>query len=179
MDESAPRALRSSIWDFFDRRASDATCGMCKMRLKTPTGTTTTLVNHPKRHPSAFKNFEKLRAGEGAKKATGPKKTTGTKATDASAASSSFFKTTLKGDAPRAKLLTKKVAQFVAAGLHPYSIVEEPGFLSLMHATVPEYKVPSRTTFSGSVVPELYARRGNESKVSSAVTSAMAPHATP
>lgn len=158
MDESAPRALRSSIWDFFDRGASDATCRTCKMRLKTPTGTTTTLVNHLKRHPNAFKNFEKLRAAEGAKKATGPKKTTGTKATDASAASSSFFKTTLKGDAPRAKLLTKKVAQFVAAGLHPYSIVEEPGFLSLMHATVPEYKVPSRTTFSRSVVPELYAK---------------------
>ncbi|KAH9371003.1 hypothetical protein HPB48_016992 [Haemaphysalis longicornis] len=158
MDESAQRALRSSIWDFFDRGASDATCRTCKMRLETPTATTTTLVNHLKRHPDAFENFEKLRAAEGAKKkATGPKTTTGTRATDANAASSSFFKPTLKGDAPRAKLLTKTVAQFIAAGLHSYSVVEEPGFLSLMHATVPEYKIPSRT-FSRSVVPELYAK---------------------
>ncbi|KAH7969947.1 hypothetical protein HPB52_023003 [Rhipicephalus sanguineus] len=121
-------------------------------------GTTTTLVNHLKRHPDPFKQFEKLRAAECSKKASGPKKTTATKTADASAASCSYFKPTLKGDSQRAKMLTTKVAQFMAAGLHSYSIVEEPGFLSLMHAAVPEYKVPSRTTFSRSVIPDLYAK---------------------
>ncbi|XP_070386227.1 zinc finger BED domain-containing protein 4-like [Dermacentor albipictus] len=157
MNESAQRVFRSAIWEFFDRGASDATCRTCKMRLKTPTGTTTTLVNHLKRHPDPFKQFEKLRAAESSKKLAGPKKTTGTNKADASAASCSYFKPTLKGDSQRAKTLTK-VAQFLATGLHSYSIVEEPGFLSLMHTAVPEYKVPSRTTFSRSVVPELYAK---------------------
>ncbi|KAH7961529.1 hypothetical protein HPB52_009577 [Rhipicephalus sanguineus] len=158
MDEPAQRVFRSPIWEFFERGASDATCRTCKMRLKTPTGTTTTLVNHLKRHPDPFKQFEKLRAAECSKKASGPKKTTATKTADASAASCSYFKPTLKGDSQRAKMLTTKVAQFMAAGLHSYSIVEEPGFLSLMHAAVPEYKVPLRTTFSRSVIPDLYAK---------------------
>ncbi|XP_070392601.1 uncharacterized protein [Dermacentor albipictus] len=158
MNESAQWVFRSVIWEFFDRGASDATCHTCKMRLKTPTGTTTTLVNHLKRHPDPFKQFEKLRAAESSKKPAGLKKTTGTNKADASAASCSYFKPTLKGDSQRAITLTTKVAQFLATGLHSYLIVEELGFLSLMHTAVPEYKVPSRTMFSRSVVPELYAK---------------------
>ncbi|KAL1478074.1 hypothetical protein MTO96_035246 [Rhipicephalus appendiculatus] len=101
MDEPAQRVFRSAIWEFFERGASDATCRTCKMRLKTPTGSTTTLVNHLKRHPDPFKQFEKLRAAEGSKKASGPKKMTGTKTADASAASCSYFKQTLKGDSQK------------------------------------------------------------------------------
>ncbi|KAL1485062.1 hypothetical protein MTO96_032196 [Rhipicephalus appendiculatus] len=67
MDQPAQRVFRSAIWKFFERRASDATCHTCMMRLKTPTGTTTTLINHLKRHPDPFKQFEKLRAAEGSK----------------------------------------------------------------------------------------------------------------
>ncbi|KAH6937999.1 hypothetical protein HPB50_006091 [Hyalomma asiaticum] len=59
----------------------------------------------------------------------------------------------------------------MAAGLHSYSIVEEPGFLSLMHAAVPEYKVPSRTTFSRSVMPELYAKKKERIKEAASPSS--------
>lgn len=45
----------------------------------------------------------------------------------------------------------KKTAPF----LHSYLIIEEPRFLALIHAAVPECQVPSRTTFSRSVVPQL------------------------
>ncbi|KAH6937998.1 hypothetical protein HPB50_006090 [Hyalomma asiaticum] len=77
MDEAVQRVFRSAIWEEFERGASDATCRTCKMRLKTPTGTTTTLVNHLKRHPDPFKQFEKLRAAECPKKASRPKKDDG------------------------------------------------------------------------------------------------------
>lgn len=55
-------------------------------------------------------------------------------------------------------MLTTKIAHFIATGLHSYSTVEGPSFFSLMHAAVPEYHVPSRTMFSWSVVPKLYAK---------------------
>ncbi|KAG0429922.1 hypothetical protein HPB47_023163 [Ixodes persulcatus] len=142
---------RSAIWEFFDQGPNSAKCHTCKMCLKTPTGTTTTLVNHLRCHPGPFKKFEKMRASEGAKK-------TEAKKSDGGVAAPVPFKPKLKKDSQRAKTLTKKTALFLATGLHSYSIVEEPGFLALMNVAVPEYQVPSRTTFSRGVVPELCAK---------------------
>ncbi|KAH7937335.1 hypothetical protein HPB49_011018 [Dermacentor silvarum] len=41
--------------------------------------------------------------------------------------------------------------------MHPYNIVEEPGFLDIMKFAMPDYAVPSRTTFSRAIIPDLYA----------------------
>lgn len=156
MDGTPQRSPRSAIWNFFDRSAKTAKCRTCKTCLKTPTGTTTTLVNHLRLHPGPFKEYEKIRASECADSA---KKSADNKRSNVSSASTPHhFKPLLSNDSQRAKMLTKKVAQFIATGLHSYSLVEEPGFLALMHAAVPEYKVPSRTTFSRTVVPDLYTK---------------------
>lgn len=50
-----------------------------------------------------------------------------------------------------------KIGSFIASGLHSFSIVEERGFIALMKCAVPNFTVPSRTTSSRSVVPELYS----------------------
>lgn len=56
MDYQTQRAMcRSAIWEFFDRGPKGAKSYTCKMCLKTPTATTTTLVNHLKLHPEVFK----------------------------------------------------------------------------------------------------------------------------
>lgn len=56
----------------------------------------------------------------------------------------------------KAKDITGAIAVFICKGLHPYSIVDEPGFRRLLHFLEPRYNVPCRTTFSRSVIPKLY-----------------------
>lgn len=121
------------------------------MNLKTPSGTTTTLINHLKHHPQ-FKRFEKMRSAQSGKKARDMNKL------EASVLVPGPFRALLKSNSARARLLTKKKALFLATGLHPYSVVEELGFVAIMQAAAPEYQLPSRTTFSRSVVPELYSK---------------------
>ena len=44
----------------------------------------------------------------------------------------------------------------IAIGAYPFSIVEEPGFVELLTYAEPRYKLPHRTTFSRTHLPELY-----------------------
>ncbi|KAG0441978.1 hypothetical protein HPB47_015803 [Ixodes persulcatus] len=66
------------------------------------------------------------------------------------------FKPRLSNQSVRARALTNKIGCFTATGLHSCTVVEEPAFLELMKSAVPEYNVPSRTTFSRTAVPEMY-----------------------
>ncbi|KAG0443992.1 hypothetical protein HPB47_014305 [Ixodes persulcatus] len=50
--------------------------------------------------------------------------------------------------------------------MHPYSIVEESGFVEMMKLAMPDYTVPSRTTFSRAVIPDLYESKKKELKKS-------------
>lgn len=74
----------------------------------------------------------------------------------------SHFRPTLKSTAPKARQLTEKIATFIVGGLHSYSVVEESGFVEMLKCAIPEYSVPSRTTFSRSVIPDLYAAKKAE-----------------
>ncbi|KAL3220223.1 hypothetical protein MRX96_030045 [Rhipicephalus microplus] len=61
--------------------------------------------------------------------------------------------------------MTKKIAAFIACGLQPYSVVEEPSFIEMMRCAIPKYVVPSRKTFSRTAIPDLYAaKKKNELK---------------
>lgn len=46
----------------------------------------------------------------------------------------------------------------IAYDLHSYSLVSEPSFPNLLQILEPRYNVPSRTTFSRSIIPDLYLR---------------------
>ncbi|KAH7968703.1 hypothetical protein HPB52_010686 [Rhipicephalus sanguineus] len=52
--------------------------------------------------------------------------------------------------------ITTRIAQMLALDLQPYSCVENRGFKELMNHMEPLYKIPSRTTFSRTIIPELY-----------------------
>lgn len=60
--------------------------------------------------------------------------------------------------------MTKKIGAFIARGLQSYSAVEEPCFIDMIRCAIPEYVVPSRKTFSRTVVPNLYETKKNELK---------------
>ncbi|KAL1472965.1 hypothetical protein MTO96_039036 [Rhipicephalus appendiculatus] len=126
----------------------------CYAILKTPTGTTTTLATHLKRHPDDFGAYEKeLCARQSSKCATVAKPTV------LQPSVADRYKPKLKSTAPKAQQMTKAIAGFVVRGMHSYNVVEELGFLAIVNAAIPEYVVPSRTTFSRTIIPELYASK--------------------
>ncbi|KAH6927423.1 hypothetical protein HPB50_003458 [Hyalomma asiaticum] len=142
------------IWNFFVKvpPGQEAQCLKCHSILKTPTGTTTTLATHLKRHPDVFVTYEKERCARKSVKSTAKPDVQQPSVADR-------FKPKLKHTAPKAQQMTKAIAGFIVRGMHSYSVVEEPGFVAVMNAAMPEYVVPSRTTFSRAIIPELYASK--------------------
>lgn len=48
------------------------------------------------------------------------------------------------------------IVRMIALDFQPYEFVENKGFQDLIHHLQPQYKIPHRTTFSRTVIPELY-----------------------
>lgn len=159
-DESEAGAYRNPIWNYFLKvpPGNEARCLKCKAVLKTPTGTTTTLATHLKRHPDSYKTFECERQARG----SAVKHKNGSKPNHQQPSVADSFKPKLKPTAPKAKQMTAIIANFIASGMHPYSIVEESGFVEMMKLAMPDYTVPSRTTFSRVVIPDLYESKKKE-----------------
>lgn len=159
-DESDGVVHRNPIWNYFLKipPGTSARCIKCKAILKTPTGTTTTLVSHLKRHPDAYQAYMEERQ---ARKNTAKLKSVSTPSQPSVADS---FKQKMKPTGPRAKHMTKMIANFIARGKHPYSVVEEGGFVDMVAFAMPDYSVPSRTTFSRAVIPNLYESKKKEVK---------------
>uniref|UniRef100_A0A147BB39 Putative secreted protein n=1 Tax=Ixodes ricinus TaxID=34613 RepID=A0A147BB39_IXORI len=54
-----PASTRSLVWTHFRKVCKgEAVCNLCESPLRTPSGTTTTLVNHLKRHASQYAEFQ-------------------------------------------------------------------------------------------------------------------------
>ncbi|KAH7936945.1 hypothetical protein HPB49_006505 [Dermacentor silvarum] len=121
--------------------------------LKTLTSTTTTLATHLRSHPDLHKDYQEKRdARERPSKLKGASKASGQQPSIADS-----FKPKMRASAPKAQQMTKMIARSIDRGMHPYNIVEEPGFLDMMKFAMPDYAVPSRTTFSRAIIPNLYA----------------------
>lgn len=133
---------RSAIWNYFEKVSqSEAVCRSCDSTLKTPTATTTTLINHLKRHKKLYAEFQ------GAVKASAD-------SSQPSVVDVLRRKTALPES--KRKALDLKIARMVALDLQPYAIVEDRGFKDLLTEAVPGYHPPSRTTLSRTLVPKLY-----------------------
>lgn len=58
---------------------------------------------------------------------------------------------------PQAQELNQAVSMFIAKGMHPILIVEEPGFVSMLNKLNPKYQCPTRQNFSEVELPRLYS----------------------
>ncbi|KAH7934740.1 hypothetical protein HPB52_000030 [Rhipicephalus sanguineus] len=158
---SGKRACTNQIWYFFLKvpAGGEAQCETCGVVLKTPSGTTTTLVSHLKRHPGKYKEYSKLH-----QLYSFPKKKSEPKGLSSQATVTNLFKPTLQPSSVKAQEMTKKIAAFIARDLKPYSVAEEPSFIEMMRCAILEYVVPSRKTFSRTVIPNLYTAKEDELK---------------
>ncbi|KAH6937304.1 hypothetical protein HPB50_026499 [Hyalomma asiaticum] len=136
---------KSAIWKYFVKNsAQEATCKSCDMKLRTPSSTTPPLANHLKnKHFSLHSVFLRDSGKHGRPDGAQP-----------------LIKSALKSgkDLPQRErtAITTRIARMLALDLQPYSCVENRGFKELMNHMQPLYKIPSRTTFSRTIIPELY-----------------------
>lgn len=171
---SSTSASASVVWNYFTRKEKEAKCSVCDKMLKVSAGSTSSLIRHlGAKHPTKYKDFlnnqkivENLK--QKAKKEKFPFKSTLSKPKQPKV--DEFFKANDKWSAthPKAKEITKAIGTWMAKSLHPYSLVEEQGFVNLIKITEPKYSMPNRTTFSRSIIPELYQQ--TKAKVSKEIT---------
>ncbi|KAG0426906.1 hypothetical protein HPB47_025999 [Ixodes persulcatus] len=142
-DESDGVVHRNPIWNYFLKipPGTSARCIKCKAILKTPTGTTT-LVSHLKRHPDAYQAYMEERQAR---------------------------KNTAKLQSPTASSnMTKMIANFIACGMHPYSVVEEGGFVDMSKKKEVKRKLQeifSRGAECYSLTTDGWTSRANDSYV--------------
>jgi hypothetical protein len=145
------------IWKFFTKVGPlEAKCQTCSCLLKIKTGSTTSMIRHLEaKHPVHYKQYvQDQKEFESQKVAKQSKLTPFFKQTKIEEMLTSKDK--WPHNHPKAKLITESIVNWMAKSLHPYSMVEEKGFVDLMKVMEPKYVVPSRTTFSRSLIPDLY-----------------------
>lgn len=60
---------------------------------------------------------------------------------------------------PKSQEITNAINLMIARDFQPFSIVEDRGFVNLLHILAPNYEIPSRKTFSKHLIPILYNKK--------------------
>lgn len=63
---------------------------------------------------------------------------------------------------PRSQAITRLIASMMARDNQPFSIVQDTGFVNLINYLEPRYKIPCRTTFSRTVITDMYEKVKSE-----------------
>ncbi|KAH7953990.1 hypothetical protein HPB49_014754 [Dermacentor silvarum] len=129
---------------FVKNSAQEATCKSCDMKLRTPSSTTTPPANHLKnKHLSLHSVFLRDSGKQGRPEGAQP-----------------LIRSALKSGKDLSQrertAITTRISRMLALNLQPYICVENRGFKELMNHMEPLYKIPSRTTFSRTIIPALY-----------------------
>ncbi|KAH9360763.1 hypothetical protein HPB48_018218 [Haemaphysalis longicornis] len=137
---------KSAIWKHFIKvNPQEATCTSCNAKLRTPSSTTTPPANHLKSKHHGLHNLFLAESGKQKRSASATQPTIKSK-----------FEQPKGLPLHRRAEITAKIDHMLVLDLQPYHFVESRGFKELMHEMEPLYKIPCRTTFSRTVVPELY-----------------------
>lgn len=141
----------SLIWKFYQKRKGEGECKYCKKLIQTPSGSTSGLLRHLKLHPVAEKDYLKLTMEEGNQR----KKETSVKQMTMKDCLAKHQKVKISEE--KKNKIDRKIGIMMACDYQPYRIVEDRGFRGLINELEPGYELPSRTTFSRSIVPRIYS----------------------
>ncbi|XP_053177226.1 E3 SUMO-protein ligase ZBED1-like [Scomber japonicus] len=160
--EVAPSSYKSVVWDHFgfavDYDADgkrivnkqSTVCKHCYASVGYATGNTTNMFSHLRRHHPSV-SIGRARSTSATANVNRPQPTI-----------AASFQQQFATSSDKHKTITKAVGVFISKDMQPYSVVEDSGFRHMMKTIEPRYHVPSRTHFSGKVIPELYeACRGD------------------
>ncbi|XP_065652881.1 zinc finger BED domain-containing protein 4-like [Hydra vulgaris] len=163
MADSNDGNCRSIVWEYFSRQKTNGNrnigickIGTCKLPVQCPTGATTGLYAHLRAaHPKAHKKCV-ARNEENCKRKLAEQELKNKNKKQSKVDDLFNKKVHWSSSHPNAIAITNSVGHMLALDMLPYDFVEGRGFKELMKLMEPQYLVPSRTTFSRSVVPELY-----------------------
>nr|XP_029714017.1 zinc finger BED domain-containing protein 4-like [Aedes albopictus] len=148
---------RSAIWEFFveieeGRRAKCVECNATLSRGGIgKVATNSSMINHLKKHSEAYRLYrEKASEQKSSKSATDSSQPT---IEDSFAGS-----LTWEHNSPKAKDVTKSVAEMIVLDHQPVSMVQDRGFVRLMAKLQPRYKLPCRKHFTTVVLPEMFEK---------------------
>lgn len=161
VDYTGRPSVRAPIWKHFRMAPNDeyrSLCKYCNTTFKIVTGSTTSMIRHlQKKHSKIAAEFNKEQSRRKAEKVGKMKKHVDKLTSHQLTLQESFGgETKWSSDNPKSITLTKKIGIWMAKSLHPYSLVEEEGLKDVLNEAVPKYTIPSRTTFSRNVIPQLY-----------------------
>nr|XP_055035499.1 E3 SUMO-protein ligase ZBED1-like [Misgurnus anguillicaudatus] len=143
--------FKSNVWKHFGflvtrnekgEKVTDrenTTCRHCQTAVKYKWGNTTNMKSHLLNH-----HPEKLREDTGNKIQTGQKTI------------KEAFTASLSHNSTRAQDITRRIGEFIAKDLQPFSVVDNEGFRRLVNTLEPKYKIPSRPYFSQTCLPAIY-----------------------
>ena len=153
---------KSKVWMYFQKiknsdgsvRGDCVKCTECGKSIKTKTGNTTNLLSHLNiKHPNKYADVKKKTEEEKKRNAKRPRERDLHQVTFKMMAKK---KAKLETSSGRYKKITEKIAGVLIHDFQPFSFVEDRGFKKLMEELEPRYEIPSRTSFSRSVIPRIY-----------------------
>ena len=157
--------VKAVIWNYFvvsERNERFAVCQLCRENVSRGGKTiktfgTSNLIDHlKKKHPVDFKDYEEKKVQELTVKQSkehGKKQLT-------------LEDTNIQQwDINNAHTVRvhKKIAEMMALDFQPLSIASDVGFIRLLNALEPRYKLPSCRYFTENVIPEI--KRSIDSKI--------------
>uniref|UniRef100_A0A8C4N752 Zinc finger BED domain-containing protein 1-like n=1 Tax=Eptatretus burgeri TaxID=7764 RepID=A0A8C4N752_EPTBU len=192
--EAPPTKFKSPVWKHFGfpvvyenevRKVnkSKTVCKHCSTSVTYPSGNTTNMITHLKRHhpqhpivTATDKRSSSLKKDCNTATNTIFSPVTNTNASPATNTNASntstipwathfgqftlseIFTSPLHSSSQRAEAITKAIGVFIASEMHPFSTIYEPGFRNLIQVLEPRYTIPSGVHFSHKVIPELHLK---------------------
>ena len=164
---------RLPIWNYFTAGENDrfATCITCNAKVprggqtvKSFTTLTTNLVGHLKKHPVEYKKYEEEKATKDVSQETTPR------ARQLTLKESEDRSRVWATSDPRAVHISTKIGEMIALDCQPFFLVDDVGFVRLVNALEPRYKMVSRKYITETILPQIHSN--TLSKVKDEITEA-------
>lgn len=133
-NDDVGNTLKSQMWNHFIRLDDGiaAQCKICDKVIKTTNSSTTGLWRH-------IRNIHKDVVLPSAARTNQEKNIE-----------------YMANNCEQAVKITQKIAMYIIKDLQPYNVVNGPGFADLIRHFQPNYRIPTRTTFSRNVIPKIH-----------------------
>ena len=147
-------SVRSPVWDFFTKCEDKikCVCNICKQVLSCQAGNTKTPMNHFKnKHPQTHKLVIEKQSTQKAEKTKSMESQPKITAFTPTGSNTAYDK-----NSGRHFALNRAVTKMLSVDLRPISMVDDEGFRDLVSLLDPRYVMPSRTTFSRKIIPQMF-----------------------
>ena len=153
----------SPVWIWFEKVETNSKCKLCKSIISRKDSSTSGMTLHLKRHHgflskhNAWKVFEELSClkEERLKRKRKPESTDEQASASKQVKLSHCIAQKYPKQHPRQLDITNSIAGMICVDAQPEKMVERPGFQNLIKVMDAKYTLPSRKTFSRTVIPKL------------------------